>query len=151
MVLHHTQVPAAWLAEVGWEDEAEYMRSLQRAHFERDFADVGYHFVVMPSGRIFLGRPTWARGAHAVGHNGGTVGLAIAGDFDLERPTGEAIAGLEKVYAGLASKRPTLPLVGHGELLPRRCPGRFLRSYLQDVRAAYPEGARAAIPHAARL
>jgi N-acetylmuramoyl-L-alanine amidase len=141
VVLHHTSVPAAHL-EPDVSAEAAYVRELQRQHFERAFADIGYHFVVVPSGRIFLGRPVWALGAHVAGHNTGSVGIALGGDFNVERPTQEAIDSTAYVLSSLVAGGSEVPLVGHSDLAPKDCPGRFLYPYVKalgDQRATPPE------------
>ncbi len=73
------------------------MREIQRWHLERGWATVGYHFVLSPSGRVFLGRPVDRLGAHVLGHNVGTVGIALMGNFELERPTPAALESLTYV------------------------------------------------------
>ncbi len=131
VVLHHTQHPAAGLA--GRAEEARYMQDLQRAHFDSEFDDIGYHFVVAPSGRIFVGRPATALGAHVSGHNTGTVGVAIAGDYDLEQPSAEAIEALAYVRERLIPGGTEVPLTSHGQLAPRKCPGAFLLASLPEL------------------
>jgi N-acetylmuramoyl-L-alanine amidase len=115
------------------------MRAIQGGHLERGLLDVGYHFVVMPSGRIFLGRPILAMGAHVQGHNVGAVGICLAGNFDDEEPSGEAMRSLEHLLRLLTGgRRRTVPVVGHGDLSPETtCPGGYLARYLEQ-RAAGP-------------
>jgi N-acetylmuramoyl-L-alanine amidase len=38
-------------------------------HKANDWAGIGYHAVVYPTGKIVRGRPVWAMGAHCLGHN----------------------------------------------------------------------------------
>ena len=71
------------------------MRAIQRWHLARGWATIGYHFVVSPSGRIFRGRPVDRLGAHVLGHNAGTVGICLMGNFETERPTPAALRSLE--------------------------------------------------------
>ena len=99
------------------------MRRIEDLHLERGWQAVGYHLVIMPSGRVFAGRPMWALGAHAAGHNRGAVGIALAGDFEKELPTRAAIESLARV-------RGSLSLVCHGDLMPTACPGARLREAL---------------------
>ena len=132
VVLHHTDMPTAAL-ESDVSAEAAYLRALQRRHFSWGFADIGYHFVVVPSGRIFLGRPVWSLGAHVGGHNAGTVGIALAGDFNVERPTPEAIDSAGYVLHRLVAGAADVPLLGHQDLAPKDCPGRFLHPYVRTL------------------
>jgi hypothetical protein len=131
VVLHHTSWAAADLIGAGMAAEAACMRAIQRNHKARDWIDVGYHFVVMPSGRIFLGRPVSAVGAHVAGHNTGSVGVSLAGDFDVEEPTPAAIRSIDYVLERLVPGGAGLPLVGHRDLAPTTtCPGAALHPYV---------------------
>jgi N-acetylmuramoyl-L-alanine amidase len=113
------------------------MRAIQGGHLRRGMMDVGYHFVVMPSGTVFVGRPLSARGAHARAHNSGAVGIALAGNFDEEEPTTDAVRSLERLLRRLTgARRGTVSVVGHGELTgSTACPGGSLRRYLEERRA----------------
>jgi N-acetylmuramoyl-L-alanine amidase len=130
VVLHHTNGATGSLETGDPNAEAGYMRRIQRGHFERGFDDIGYHFVIMPSGRIFLGRPTWAVGAHVKGHNADTVGIALAGDFNSQGPTSEAIRAIGQVRSTLIPSGVTVPLLGHSDLAAKDCPGASLIHYL---------------------
>jgi N-acetylmuramoyl-L-alanine amidase len=128
LVLHHTSRPSDDLLEADIAAEAAHLRFLQACHFDRGWSDLGYHFVIVPSGRVFLGRPPSALGAHVKGWNRGTLAICLAGDFDLHPPTPAALQSLSVVRNELVPQA-GLPLVGHCDLAPKRCPGRFLREY----------------------
>jgi hypothetical protein len=135
VVLHHTSRPSAHLIERGVEAEAAYMREIQNHHLARGWIDVGYHLVIMPSGRVFLGRPTSALGAHVAGHNRGTVGVSLAGDFDEEEPTPEAICSIEGVLEWFAPGGASVHVVGHRDLVATTtCPGDLLHPYVPRER-----------------
>jgi hypothetical protein len=136
IVLHHTSWPSHQLGGAGFAEEASYVRAIQRSHIDREFIDIGYHFVIMPSGRIFAGRPPSAMGAHVKGHNGGTVGISLAGDFDVEEPTASALAGLDVLIRKLAKPSAGLMLVTHRDLASTSCPGERLYSRVLAARAA---------------
>jgi hypothetical protein len=121
VVIHHTAKPAAALAGAGPRAEAEYLRGIERGHLLRGWWAIGYHYIVMPSGRVFAGRPPRAMGAHVQGHNRGTLGIALAGDFDFEHPAAEALRALDRLLAAL----PDVPVVGHRDLADTSCPGRY--------------------------
>lgn len=130
VVLHHTNGAPESLEAGDPHAEAAYVRRIQRGHFERGFDDIGYHFVIMPSGRIFLGRPTWAVGAHVKGHNADTVGIALAGDFNSQGPTPQAIGAIGHVRGKLIPAGTAVPLLGHSDLAAKDCPGASLIHYL---------------------
>lgn len=120
IVLHHTSVRTGSLRTA--RAEAEYMRSVERRHLLEGWWAIGYHYVVMPSGRVFAGRPPETQGSHANGHNSGTLGVALAGDFEIDEPTPEALRALD----GLLADLPHVPVVPHCELMDTPCPGRRL-------------------------
>jgi hypothetical protein len=129
LVLHHSGRRVEHLVGAGLADEAAYLRALQQRHFDRGFSDVGYHYVILPSGRVFLGRPATALGAHVKGWNTGTLGICLAGDFDLDHPTPGALRSLRYVRRVLVPSPRGLPLVSHSDLALKRCPGRFLHRH----------------------
>ena len=131
LVLHHTDVPCAG---IDIDDEPAYTRAIQQQHFRRGFADIGYHFLVLPSGAVHLGRPPFALGAHVAGHNTGSLGIAVAGDFDVETPCASAVAALTLLVRHLRGEG-TIPIVGHRELADKNCPGRNLEAVLTSLRS----------------
>lgn len=46
---------------------------------ERGFADVGYHFIITLDGSVHQGRPIEMVGAHCLGHNSNSIGIAYVG------------------------------------------------------------------------
>ena len=130
--MHHTGRAAEGLASAGIEIEAALCRELQRRHRAREFIDLGYHFVVMPSGRVFAGRPVNAMGAHVLGSNTGTVAVCLAGNFDVEQPTKAALGALDAVCADHVPGAAAVPVLGHCDFAPKRCPGRAIQAHLQQ-------------------
>lgn len=54
-------------------------------HFHKEtlkFSDVGYHFLIGQSGRIYEGRPLPVQGAHTLGLNKENIGIAFIGCYD---------------------------------------------------------------------
>ena len=126
VILHHTALPEPALMDGHTAAEASYMRRIEGLHLDRGWAGVGYHFVIMPSGRIFEGRPIWAIGAHAKGHNRDAAGIAFAGNLDEERPQPAALASLEAIRRRLWPGARPIDLVAHRDLIATACPGSFL-------------------------
>lgn len=46
---------------------------------ERGFSDIGYHFIIGIDGTIHSGRALEAVGAHCIGHNTNSIGIAYVG------------------------------------------------------------------------
>jgi hypothetical protein len=144
IVVHHTAFPSERVTRTRAAESA-HVREIQRWHRERGFATIGYHFVVAPSGRIFRGRPVDRQGAHVAGHNVGTVGIALMGDFEHERPSAAAVASLDYVRASLVPGGANVPLLGHRDHTghaANACPGRFLEERTRARRAPGPRNLR---------
>lgn len=137
VVVHHSAFPSARID--GREAEERHVREIERWHRERGFLAIGYHFLVAPSGRVYRGRPLDRMGAHVQGHNRGTVGICLLGDFERERPTAAALASLEFVRTRLVPGGASVPLRGHREHdghETNACPGRHLLDLVKRRRAA---------------
>ena len=48
-------------------------------HLERDFIDIGYHWVIPRDGSLEQGRPADTVGAHTFGYNSTSVGVCLVG------------------------------------------------------------------------
>lgn len=131
MILHHTAVRNPALEQGDLAAESSYMRGIEQLHLDRGWSAVGYHFVIMPSGRVFEGRPLWALGAHVEGHNHGTIGIALAGNFEEDSPTSAAVQSVQALAQRLTPGGSALTLLPHGDLVETACPGRFLREALR--------------------
>lgn len=132
-VLHHTADVSERI--IRRDQEAAYMRAVQRGHFARGFTDIGYGAVAMPSGRIYLGRPFGVVGAHTLNHNTGTAGFALAGNFETERPTAmqlRAIPQIRRLIGQVPQARRERPLTGHRDHNPTACPGEHLYPYTRQ-------------------
>lgn len=80
ITLHHTFLsnPPATNAPVS--DEAARMRVIYNGHVNGNgWADIGYHFIIMPSGRVYAARNEAKRGAHDVINDG--LGVAFDGVY----------------------------------------------------------------------
>ncbi len=85
-----------------------------------DNGDVGYHFLISPTGTVYEGRSLFWEGAHVSGSNSGNIGIAFLGDFsnrpisvEAYRAAGALLHYLNDVY-GRANGGPLL-VRSHGE------------------------------------
>lgn len=46
---------------------------------ERNWKDIGYHYVVTKNGNVHQGRPLKEAGAHTFGHNDDSIGVCLTG------------------------------------------------------------------------
>lgn len=127
IVVHHT---ATYIKQ--------HPREIQKWHRKRlGLADIGYHFVINPEGIVFAGRDIGVRGAHTGGHNTGTVGVALFGQFELWRPAEIQIVQLKLLAAYLRNTYAITHLAGHRDFQPDEtvCPGRYLAEGLPGLAA----------------
>jgi N-acetylmuramoyl-L-alanine amidase len=127
IVVHHSALPLS-----------DGPLQIQQLHMhDKGYADIGYHFVIDPAGRIFEGRKLYVRGAHTGGHNTGTVGIVLLGNFEEAQPTAAQLASLKALAAALAAEYGIKWLAGHRDFQPDEtvCPGRNLEVLLPGLAA----------------
>ena len=159
--VHHTVNSNAY-AEA---DVPALIRAMYRYHTHYlGWSDIAYNFLVDRFGRVWVGRAGGAsrpvRGAHTLGFNATSVGVAAIGNFELVEPSESVIQAIAAVAAWkldnygsdpLAtvavtsegsdkfrrSQVVTLPVVdGHRDTNDTACPGKLLYARLPDVRSA---------------
>lgn len=81
--IHHTYMPAD-----DGPDPAARVRQMQNYHMDSNgWCDIGYHFIISQSGKIYQGRDDERRqGAHVGGQNAGNVGISFIGDYTSNQP-----------------------------------------------------------------
>jgi MYXO-CTERM domain-containing protein len=81
--VHHTVQPDA---DDG--DAPARMRQMQAYHMDSNgWCDIGYHFVVAQSGKIYQGRADERRpGAHVGNQNAGNIGVSFIGNYQRDQP-----------------------------------------------------------------
>lgn len=118
--IHHTTGKT-----LGHIDEAQWVRNIQAFHMgpSRGWSDIGYNWIVGPSGTIYEGRGDGVIGAHVAGRNASLRGIAYLGDGSDEVPA----AALRSI-AWLVGGRPAKC---HGDLAATSCPGRELGAWVR--------------------
>ena len=121
--------------------------TLQKSHQNRMHAgDIGYHYIIDCSGRIWEGRPIGYQGAHAgdSGLNRGNIGVVLMGNFNIQKPKPAQAASLRALLNYLMTTYDigASQLYTHGELKPTDCPGRYLQAEVDRVRAGLREVAK---------
>jgi hypothetical protein len=99
-VVHHT----AGSTPATPEESAAVLRAIQVYHVKSNgWNDIGYNFLLDPLGQVFEGRVGGIErnviGAHALGFNTGSVGIALLGNFEKKAVTPEARAALPAFLA----------------------------------------------------
>ncbi len=125
IVVHHSALP---LTDGSLQIQQKHMR-------DKGYADIGYHFVIDDAGRIYEGRKLNVRGAHTGGHNTGTVGIVLMGNFEEAQPTAAQLSSLKLLVASLVSEYGIKYLAGHRDFQPDKtvCPGRNLEAFLPGL------------------
>jgi len=146
-----------------WDDVPAMLRSIYRYHTQTlGWADIAYNFLVDRFGRIWVGRRgsvgKMARGAHTLGFNHCSVGVAVLGNFQTGQPNEKIYGAVARVAAWklsnwdrnplgritvtstgsdkfAAGRRVTLPVIdGHRDTNDTDCPGKNLYVHLDRIR-----------------
>lgn len=127
IVIHHT----------GGSDIDASAEQIHEWHLNKDWAGIGYHYVIRKDGTVENGRPEWAMGSHAYGENYHTLGIHVSGEFTFNAPTAAQINSCVELVAELC-KQYDIPIdarhiVGHRDLMATDCPGEQLYLRLDDI------------------
>lgn len=146
ITIHHTAMAASHLMRGSLSSSAAELRMIQSQHqSSRGWADIGYHFLIDPAGRVFEGRSLRWQGAHAGrdertgrNFNPGNIGICLLGNFQTERPTPAALNALEGLIETLQGRYSIArrELYGHEHFRTTECPGRNLAAWLARYKAA---------------
>lgn len=131
-------------------DWAAVVRSYWDFHVNTNgWADIGYNWLIDPDGKMYTGRGDNILGAHFCGHNGGTMGVCVMGNFTSITPTTQAIGKLVDLLAWKACNRNIDPfgeafhnssgfvvpnIGGHRDGCATACPGDAFYPMLPGVR-----------------
>lgn len=110
---------------------AKQIQHIQRDHMRtRGYGDIGYHYLIDPSGRVWQGRDLRFQGAHASGDNNlGNIGICLLGNFMPGRagqpPSNEQLAAMERLVRHLMQRFQIQAedLYCHSHFKNTECPG----------------------------
>ncbi|MFJ5760269.1 peptidoglycan recognition family protein [Neobacillus sp. NPDC093182] len=116
IIVHHTE-------EIGWD-----VNKTHRFHQDdRGWSGIGYNFFIEESGEIMKGRG-YHVGAHAYSYNQISIGICLAGNFDIHTPSIEQLKSLSKLCLFLLDQYhiSTPQIIGHREVngMAKSCPGK---------------------------
>ena len=132
IVIHHAGFPDG--------DKDSSAEEIHKFHQEvNGWAGIGYHYVIRKDGTIEQGRRPKAVGAHAYQHNKNSVGICVAGNFELVKVPSVQLDSLKLLTAWLCQKYKLNPMqrgviVGHRDLNDTACPGENLYKKLGEIR-----------------
>jgi hypothetical protein len=148
-IVHHTASPDDYTPA----DSAPYMRAIYYFHTHTNhWCDIGYNFVVDRFGTVFEGRYGGVTqaviGAHALGFNTGTTGVALLGTFDDTAVPSAMYNGLRALLAwklSIHGVNPAATIVfngktlstisGHRDVNSTECPGAMPYGLLPQLRS----------------
>lgn len=124
IIIHHTAATHDFSAE-----------DIHEQHKKLGWSGIGYHFLIRKDGTIERGRPEESIGAHAEGANSYSIGIALNGDFEEEKPEPQQIhAAKELVFFLLKKYKLTADSVkGHCSFNATACPGKNLLSKIKEI------------------
>ena len=160
-IVHHTAGSNSYTAS----QSAAIVRAIEIYHVQGNgWNDIGYNFLVDKYGQIFEGRYGGMTrpviGAHAMGFNAGSAGVALIGSYSAATVTPAARAALVSLLAWrldishvdprsrvvrVSAGNPRYPpgtavtlnaISGHRDTYPTSCPGSSLYAQLPSIRIA---------------
>ncbi|RNC82950.1 MAG: N-acetylmuramoyl-L-alanine amidase [Phycisphaera sp.] len=137
ITVHHDGMPPTVIRTQ--QEAAERLEMIRVSHVEhRGWADIGYHLIVDPQGRVWLGRPIHLQGAHVRDHNPRNLGVLVMGNFEIERPTPQATRTLDALLAHQSRTHgvPLNRIHTHREWASTACPGRSLQAHMDATRSS---------------
>lgn len=79
------------------------------------FTPIGYHFLIDLDGTFYYTRDIENMGAHTIGYNRTSIGIALFGNFNKDIPTEEQISSLKKIILNLKTNYNIKKLIGHNQ------------------------------------
>ena len=132
IVVHHAGFPDADRDSTALEIHKFHQQDL-------GWAGIGYHYLIRKDGMIEQGRRPNAVGAHAYQHNKNSIGICVAGNFNIGEPTEAQMQSVETLIGWLCRKYSLDPLkrgviIGHRDLNDTSCPGENFYERLSHIR-----------------
>lgn len=86
---------------------------------------VGYHYWIERDGTLRQARAEYEIGAHCVGENLRSIGIGLAGNFDVELPTDAQISTLGTLLTGISWRYqiPAAKIYPHRQFSTKTCYG----------------------------
>lgn len=132
LTLHHQGESWAEGADV-----AAYLRRLQQwSRLSKRWADIPYHYVIAPDGRIYAARPEGQPGDTNTEYDPrGHALIMVLGNFEEARPNAAQLGAVVDLMAGLAARHGLAPetIAAHKDYSAQTvCPGKNLYPYVQS-------------------
>lgn len=111
---------------------------IDRWHRERGFDCIGYHYVIYTDGSIQKGRDEWKTGAHCLGHNQRSIGVAYVGGTEADGSAADTRTDAQKValrelIVELKGRYGNARVYGHRDFAAKACPSFDARKEYSDI------------------
>lgn len=121
---------------------ASRIEQVRQSHTKRKardgtlWADIGYHYVIDPAGRVWEGRSIQYQGAHVEFNNEHNLGIMCLGNYNDQRPTAAQKATIDRFVAEQMRRYrvPITRVYTHQEIRSTECPGASLQAYMVQTR-----------------
>lgn len=111
VILHHAEASSATV----WD--------INQWHLDNGWVGIGYHYYIRKDGSVYRGRPEWAVGAHATGHNDRSIGICCEGAYMTETMPAAQLNSLKALLRDIMGRYGTLALKRHRDVNSTNCPG----------------------------
>jgi len=114
--------------------------AVKAGHIKKGWGDIGYHFFITADGVLHEGRGQDQIGAHCIADrmNYRSLGICLAGNFEIEQPTEKQLETLKGIVNQLKEiyKIPAENVLGHREVenASTLCPGSHLMTFIKTIR-----------------
>ncbi len=104
---------------------------IHKMHINFGWEGIGYHKVILRSGKIENGRPEFWIGAHVKGKNKNSLGVCLIGTDEF---TNEQFLSLKKVLLKWKKKYPNAQIIGHRDAVvtSKTCPNFNVRKWCYE-------------------
>lgn len=122
IILHHEGSGSSYNL-----DSQKVVDDIRADHIARGYGDIGYHWLIGRSGKIYKGRSEEIVGAHAYGANTGSIGICMLYGSQDRNVTAESINTLVIEIMRICKQHEFAPtsksIIGHCDVLATECPG----------------------------
>lgn len=135
ITVHHDAISPA--ASGSYRNSVRRLTAIRNGHMGKGWADIGYHFAIDPSGRIWEARTLTLQGAHVKNRNPNNIGIVVFGNYEKIQPTSASLDSLDRLLAHEMERFrvPIDQVYTHRELASTACPGRNLQKRMIQLRA----------------
>ena len=135
LTFHHSGDPKPFTS-VDYSETANHLEWVREYHRSRGFQDIGYHFAIDRSGRVWQLRSLKYQGEHVRNNNPHNIGVVVLGNFEMQSPTAAQKERI-RTLGNLLRKQYRLDIKRvktHREIVKTDCPGNTMQPYMVQIR-----------------